>query len=146
MWLAAFSSNSVLRNRRPLFEIGEECGTSATSPSRDAPSSVVEHPCAARPRRFARRDSNDAAALEADGDVLDQRALIGERLGRAHEALDARQCGVVNTSSVGMLGLQMMPFFAVDAPPSHRWSSARPTLRSVPRPGSAGASRRLSFR
>jgi hypothetical protein len=29
-------------------------------------------------------------------------------------------CGVVKTSSVGMLGLQTMPFFAVDAPPSHK--------------------------
>jgi hypothetical protein len=37
---AAFSSNSVLKNSNPLFEIGEECGTSATSPSRAAPSSV----------------------------------------------------------------------------------------------------------
>ena len=40
MWQAAFSSNSVLKNNSPLFEIGEECGTSATSPSRRAPSSV----------------------------------------------------------------------------------------------------------
>src|SRR5947199_10662630 len=37
---AAFPSNSVLKNNNPLFEIGEECGTSATSPSRRAPSSV----------------------------------------------------------------------------------------------------------
>ena len=36
MWLAAFSSNSVFWNSRPLGEIGEECGTSATSPSRRA--------------------------------------------------------------------------------------------------------------
>src|SRR5271157_1879111 len=40
MWQAAFSSNRVLKNRRPLFEIGEEFGTSATSPRRRAPSSL----------------------------------------------------------------------------------------------------------
>jgi len=40
MWQAAFSSNIVLKNMRPLFEIGEECGSSATSPRRRAPSPV----------------------------------------------------------------------------------------------------------
>ena len=43
-------------------------------------------------------------------------------------------CGVVKTSSVGMLGLQVMPFLAVDAPPIHSWPSASPTVRSVPGP------------
>ena len=49
-------------------------------------------------------------------------------------AADARQCGVVKTSSVGMLALQMMPFLAVEAPPSHSWPSASPIVRSVPGP------------
>jgi hypothetical protein len=33
--------------------------------------------------------------------------------------LTRRACGVVKTSSVGMLGLQVMPFLAVDEPPCH---------------------------
>src|SRR5690606_14310359 len=45
-----------------------------------------------------------------------------------------RRWGVVNTSSVGMLGLQVTPFLASDAPPFQRWPSARPTVRSVPGP------------
>ena len=40
---AAFSSNSVLKNSSPLFEIGEECGTSATSPRRARALIGVEH-------------------------------------------------------------------------------------------------------
>ena len=43
-------------------------------------------------------------------------------------------CGVVKTSSVGIFGLQVMPFLAVEAPPSQAWPSARPTVRSVPGP------------
>ena len=39
---------------------------------------------------------------------------------------------MVKTSSVGMLALQVMPFFAVDAPPSHSWPSASPIVRSTP--------------
>ena len=55
-------------------------------------------------------------------------------------------CGVVNTSSVGMLGLQVMPFFAGSDPPSHRWPSARPTRRSVPGPRKCSAWNRSPFR
>jgi hypothetical protein len=39
-WLDAFSSNSVLKNSRPALEMGERCGTRATSPRRAAPASV----------------------------------------------------------------------------------------------------------
>ena len=50
-----------------------------------------------------------------------------------------RACGVVKTSSVGMFGLQVMPFFAVEAPPCHSWPSASPMVRSVPGPGKCSA-------
>jgi len=33
-----------------------------------------------------------------------------------------------------MFGLQTMPFFAIDAPPTHSWPSASPIVRSVPGP------------
>src|SRR5881392_2230900 len=79
MWQAAFSSNSVLKNNRPLSEIGEECGTSATSPSRRAPSSVSSTLRSTSSPRG--RGLDDTPFLEADRDVVDQRALIGQWLG-----------------------------------------------------------------
>ena len=80
MWQAAFSSNRVLKNNNPLLEIGEECGTSATSPSRRAPvvgiEHLVQHLLAARGLGL-----DDAAVLEPHRDAVDQRTLIGQRLG-----------------------------------------------------------------
>ena len=32
------------------------------------------------------------------------------------------------------VGLQVMPFLEVEAPPTHSWPSASPTVRSVPGP------------
>src|SRR5690606_10961820 len=45
-----------------------------------------------------------------------------------------RRWGVVNTSSVGILGLQVTPFLPSEAPPFHLCPSARPMVRSVPGP------------
>jgi hypothetical protein len=57
--------------------------------------------------------------------------------------LDPQAWGVVNTSSDGILGLQMIPLRAIDAPPIHSWPSASPTRRSVPGPVKCSASKRL---
>jgi hypothetical protein len=60
--------------QQPEAEMGEECGTSATSPSRAAPSSVSS----TLPQHVGAAGGiglHDAPALEAHGDVLDQRAL-----------------------------------------------------------------------
>ena len=93
MWQAAFSSNRVLKNSSPIFEIGEECGTSATSPSRRAPSSVSSTLLSTASPLLALR-LDDAAALEAHLDVLDQRALVGQRLGAsAHGRRRAARAG-----------------------------------------------------
>ena len=90
MWQAAFSSNSVLKNNSPLFEIGEECGTSATSPRRARAlvgiEHLVQHVLAARGLGL-----DDAAALEPHRDIVDQRALVGQRLGADDMAVDAQR-------------------------------------------------------
>ena len=125
MWQAAFSSNSVLKNSSPLFEIGEECGTSATSPSRRAPSSVSSTLFStSSPRDGLGLD--DAAVLEAHLDVVDQRALVRQRLGADDMTLDAprmrrgehflgRDVGVAGDAVLGGRGAAL-PFMAVGQP------------------------------
>ena len=85
MWLAAFSSNSVLLKMMPLFgwrgmrhegHFAEACGTFI------GVDEVAEGVLA-----FFRRHFHDPAAFEAHLDAVDQRALIGERLRRAHDAV-----------------------------------------------------------
>ena len=80
-----------IEEQKALWEIGDEFGTSATSPMRRAPSSVSS-PSSAH-LRLGGVGLDDPSGFELDLDTLDQRALVGERLGlttrpstRAHAA------------------------------------------------------------
>jgi hypothetical protein len=72
----------------PLAAIGEECGTSATSPRRRAPSSVsisfLQHFLAAACVRL-----DDASLFKAHLNAFDHGALMRERLGGRHRAIRA---------------------------------------------------------
>ncbi len=68
-------------------------------------------PCSA-PLRPVRPGLDDAPGLEPHGDAVDQGALVGQRLRAATVPSTRPACGVVKTSSVGMFGLQVMPFLA----------------------------------
>ena len=84
---AAFSSKSVLRKTRPLCAMGDECGTSATSPRRRAPSSVSISFCSTSWPRVAL--PQQCGLLEAHLDALDHGSLVRERLGGRHSAFGA---------------------------------------------------------
>ncbi len=114
--------------------IGEECGTSATSPIRRPPSSEsIALTSTSRPRLAL--TSTILPPSKRIWMSLDQRAIVAQRLGGGDDAVDAlSRCGVVNTSSVGILGLHWIPFFATPLPPFQACPSARPSVRSVPGP------------
>ena len=102
IWHVAFSSKSVFRKTRPDRPTRESPSTRATSPSIAAPSSVR---ICSRTTSASRAclDRDDAAALEAELEISDDRAAESERHRRANRAFGAAASGVVKTSSVGML-------------------------------------------
>ena len=105
MWLAAFSSNSVFQNRIPAAAIGDEADTSATSPSRRAPSSVEIS-------RFSA--SSPAVALASTiFPPANRQRMFSISVPWCESGFDALTtpstrslCGVVKHSSVGILGWQ----------------------------------------
>ena len=105
MWDAAFSSKSVLKKSSPLEAMGDEWGTSATSPSRPAPSSVsisfcsTSWPrvaCASTMRPFSKRTWMPSIMVP-----WYDSGLVAVTVPSARSL-----CGVVKISSVGMLGMQ----------------------------------------
>ena len=130
IWLAAFSSNSVLQYRIPDAAIGDDAGTSATSPSRRAPSSVE-----------ISRFSTSSPAVAVASTIFppsNLQRMFSISVPWCDSGFDARTtpstrslCGVVKHSSVGMFGWQYTPFPAVVPPPAHRCRSANPAFRSV---------------
>src|ERR1700733_8078718 len=92
MWQAAFSSNNVLKKRKPPFENGQERRThrplAQAARALVAVEHLVQNVLAALCLRF-----DNASAFKADRDVVDERALIGERLGVTHMAITPKLMG-----------------------------------------------------
>jgi hypothetical protein len=102
--------------------MGEECGTSATSPRTFVGiQHLFQHFFA-----LGGPGLDNSTGLETDLDIVDQRALMRERLGGGHEALDApgmrggehflgRDIGIAEHAVLGNRGAAM-PFVIVGEP------------------------------
>ena len=77
-------------------------------------------------------DLDGLAALKADGEVLDELALIGQRLCGIDDAPCHAALREMKTSSVGMFGLKKWPSREFSPPPLNSASSIMPTLKFVP--------------
>ena len=126
----------------PVLPIRPSRSTSASSPSRDAPSSLAQRR-AARPRSRP-LDLDRAAALEAHAQVAHDRPADVERLRRRDDAVGAQRVG----RRGDLLGRQVRRVdHAVDRLHAGRRRSAkrevgsRPTVRSVPGPSKRSASK-----
>ncbi len=71
-----------VQEREAACAIGDECGTSATSPRRRAPSSVSISFCSTSCPRLRMR-FNNTAFFKANLDAFNHGALMRERLGGA---------------------------------------------------------------
>ena len=85
-WLAAFSSSSVVKNVRPSLPIRLSRSTSATSPSRDAPSSIAQR-CRSASTFVSASISTARPPSKRMRRPVDERARDVERLRRGDDAL-----------------------------------------------------------
>ena len=92
MWLAAFSSSRVSKKTVRAARSGRSPSTSASSPSREAPSSLAT--AARRVSAFSSASIFDRpAALELDPQAADDRAVELERHRRGHVPVDPQRIG-----------------------------------------------------
>src|SRR5205085_6372663 len=90
---------------------------------------LAQHFLAARGRGL-----DDTPFLEADRDVVDQRALIGQWLGGDDMTVDLPAMRRGEDFLSRDIGIADDAVPCDQAPPTHSWPSASPTIRSVPGP------------
>jgi hypothetical protein len=134
------SRRERVEEQQPAFrDVGGD-GTSATSPSRRAPSSVSS----TLPKTSLARSGSgldDPTAFEADRNVLDESAVVGERLRARHRALDPLFVRRRKDLLGGDVGIADEPVLRREAPPFQVWPSARPTSDPCPARENAGRGR-----
>ena len=143
MWLAAFSSSSVMPYVRPVRPMREVASTSATSPSRAAPRSRARCGGEVGAVGLVVRRRPRPAGRETNRPWMPSMRRPSSVSGRVQRNVPIvrRGSGLVKTSSVGMLARKRSPWTVVSSAALHLPPRAMPTSRSVPGARSTSRSR-----